>query len=299
MTMIQENMDGNHISLHALLTDIHLLQNKVLRYEKALNLLEHHGISQCVAINAIKLHNNWTSVANDAERGQNHDQILVDMNLLCQGFVKLQAEKAVETAVKMSQGCGRVSQKGLEVALKQHFDPTSANRLLVFIQSVYGAPICDDELKEWVSMDESILMQIIVHASTRKTRQTTVDVISKNDSIRKSSLKLASHLKAILQNSSERKQPVNQKRVHFATKGVTQVPQISNFPLSSKCEEEHDNGRLGARQETPHKPKSRHIIGSIGGCNDGSNRVGARSGSSSESGSSSSSSSSTEGGSGG
>jgi len=144
-------MDGNHICLHPLFTDVHVLKDKVIEYEKALNLLEHHGIKKCASTNLIKLyHSSTSSVADNSEISQDHSEInLVDLNIICQGLVKLQTEKVVDTAVEMSQGCGRVSQKSLEVALNQHFDPTSTKRLLAYIQSVYGAPVCDDELKEW------------------------------------------------------------------------------------------------------------------------------------------------------
>jgi len=101
---------------------------------------------------------------------------------LCQLYIKQQANKTAETAVELGYGAGRVHRNTLDKALNQHFDAVSAGRMLAFILSTYGAPICDDELHEWSSMSEKCLMSIIVYARTANT-QIDVEVTSKEPKI--------------------------------------------------------------------------------------------------------------------
>jgi len=95
---------------------------------------------------------------------------------LCGAVIKSLTQKVLKRALELGQGCGRVAKTRLKQSLEEIFDPISARRHLSYLISVYGAPLCDDELKEWASLSPSDLIRIVVYAETRITARHIVEL---------------------------------------------------------------------------------------------------------------------------
>eukprot|EP00469_Lotharella_globosa_P004781 CAMPEP_0167791718 /NCGR_PEP_ID=MMETSP0111_2-20121227/12103_1 /TAXON_ID=91324 /ORGANISM="Lotharella globosa, Strain CCCM811" /LENGTH=149 /DNA_ID=CAMNT_0007684441 /DNA_START=85 /DNA_END=531 /DNA_ORIENTATION=- len=70
----------------------------------------------------------------------------------------------VARAKELGLGSGRVSSQGLNEALGEQFDEVSVKRHEDYLKSMYGSPLCDEELQEWAELPGSTLLSIVVYA---------------------------------------------------------------------------------------------------------------------------------------